>query len=1128
MANAYELFGVLGGTAAPFQKMLRDSDAQLKNFDKQVEASNRRREQFAQRSALQQQRIDAQTSQARERIAAQTSQVQMRLAQQSNAVRERLSQQASQFQARSEQTVQKAVQQAELAKQRIAAQTTAQRERLAQQTSQFEIRMANQTAKAQEAAQRKAEAAFIKSNQSNSSFTQKLGLTVAAANLAGQAISILASSLHEAGSAVLSYSANLEQTKVGFATLLGSTEAATKHLKDLQVFAASTPFEFAGLAEASRRFQGVGVEAAKVIPLMRDIGNAASAAGASSEQLDRITLAFSQIIAKGKLSAEEVNQLAESGIPAWKLLSDTLGKSKEEVIKLAEQGKISSDVFLAAFQQFSQANFGDAMQKQSRTFNGAISNIKDSLMIAANTAFQPLYDRISNLAVRFADDIQKQGNDFNAVGNVIANYIGEGLALGLEAVVGALGKRIGQRIGEIWSGDLVDPITKNLFSGFTKGLTDAIGLTEKAGKVITGFAETRKIDGLNYSLDATTNTIKQIADVTESVPSLAEQLKAAKAKADTEALNNIIKGLGEKIAAFGDNSEATATQQKLLNAGITDFNSKLAQSAISLAKQLDRMTEVKRQTDVLTNVTTDLATQIAYFGDSSEVAAVKQNLLSQRIFDFNSKLAQSAINLAKQLDAMKLAAKVQDEYKDKLKSLSDELSSLRQNAIFEMRFPKATELDKFEEWVRRNTSNFAALRGEINATRSALEMKLLFEDADKLIEKTKELRKLFSEEKTSMVAKHVGDRWGLVEQIKLFGVTDTLQQQQIKNTLEMQRYEIELRNAEKSFGEKRIQELLKIKAVEQARNLELFKTVTLQEKLASITDLISSQGIKIGSLGTVKTELETITQLFADAANFEGINNYAKSLGVTVEQLKNAAIESVKLKDGLLAVGESAATASGTVMSQFVNRIRENLNVLNEDIRTTAQKMADVFTGVMGEIQGVISTAFQNSDGTIQGFFSSVASGFADMVKKIITEMLALLAVAAVAGIITAISGAGFSSGFNAVMQHGSQSGSIGGGILGTVFGGGGDSGSSHRGVGGSLSSAMRMPALAPAGVGMLPMSPMMSGANYSTNDNRKSNVFNVSLNIHGVTDANSFKQSERQIKASWTREMQKTMLKHG
>jgi tape measure domain-containing protein len=254
---------------------------------------------------------------------------------------------------------------------------------------------------------RKAEAdiarvnAKMKASSGNSVFGSVLG-----ANVATVGITALTAALGTGGRAVLEYSGRLEQLKIGFSTLLGSTQAAETHLKQLEQFAAKTPFEFEQVARASQRFHNMGLETKKVIPLLTSVGDAVAAAGGNAESIDRVTSALAQMTAKSKVSAEEMNQLAEAGVGGWRILEQQLGITKAQAIKLAEQGKISSEVFLDAFQKFSKVNFGGAMEKQSKTFQGAMSTIKDTLLTTAATAFEPLFKKISEITSRISQELQ--------------------------------------------------------------------------------------------------------------------------------------------------------------------------------------------------------------------------------------------------------------------------------------------------------------------------------------------------------------------------------------------------------------------------------------------------------------------------------------------------------------------------------------------------------------------------------------------------------------------------------------------------------------------------------------------------------------------------------------------------
>lgn len=259
------------------------------------------------------------------------------------------------------------------------------------------------------------------------------------------------SEIREAAAAWLDYSSNLENTRIAFTTMLGSAQAAEQHLKELQQFALTTPFQFSELIAASQRMQALGFNAEQVIPVLNDVGNAVAGAGGGSERLDRVVLALSQIQSKGKVMTQELNQLAEAGIPAFRILQETLHKTRSEVNELVEDGKISSKVFLDAFQKFSQQNFGGLMEQQSKTFTGALSNIKDALLQTSATAFEPLYEKLSQLARSFSETATSS-KDFQeklkTVGRVTATIF-DGLVEAVRAIRDAIRIAVASITGQI-------------------------------------------------------------------------------------------------------------------------------------------------------------------------------------------------------------------------------------------------------------------------------------------------------------------------------------------------------------------------------------------------------------------------------------------------------------------------------------------------------------------------------------------------------------------------------------------------------------------------------------------------------------------------------------------------------
>ena len=192
-------------------------------------------------------------------------------------------------------------------------------------------------------------------------------------------VTVLGGALSALGIKAVGMAGDMEQARIGLTTMLGSAEAADKHLRELYDFAAKTPFEINGLIDADRRLMAMGFSAEEVIPTLTAVGDAVAAVGGSAELLDRVTLALGQMRAKGKVSGEEMRQLAEAGIPAWEMLADAIGTSIPEAMKLAEQGAIDATTGIEAILDGMNTRFAGSMEAQSQTIVGMWSNVKDNV-----------------------------------------------------------------------------------------------------------------------------------------------------------------------------------------------------------------------------------------------------------------------------------------------------------------------------------------------------------------------------------------------------------------------------------------------------------------------------------------------------------------------------------------------------------------------------------------------------------------------------------------------------------------------------------------------------------------------------------------------------------------------------
>ena len=424
---------------------------------------------------------------------------------------------------------------------------------------------------------------------------------------------VISKGFNAVSDAAIGFNAHLEQSQVAWSVFLKSGDAANAMLSQLEHFAAGTPFRFQGIEDDARLLMAMGINAKDLIPTLTDIGNAAAATGKGAEGFDQISYAIGQMQSIGKVTARDMMELAMAGIPAWQILADAMGKSTAEVRKLSEAGQITSDVFLNAFHQFVQNNWGDMMQRQSQTFLGALTTIQDNVQIVASTAFKPLFDRIADVARQIeaftqSDTFQSWGAKVAAVVDVVLSSLGTlttGFFDALSSIL-SITMDLGQAIYEALS--WLNPFathSPSLVSQVNDGVNQIVqkyqdlGLiaapVTAAGKAIQSIgADTSKtgIDNLKESV----STLKDRADL------LTSALNAAHQKL-TDLTNTPIQGEGAfSDKAFAIQQQINAKQLQLTNLQLS-HGPEIGRS--QLEKQIQLLELQKQQVDLQSHVQFD-------------------------------------------------------------------------------------------------------------------------------------------------------------------------------------------------------------------------------------------------------------------------------------------------------------------------------------------------------------------------------------------------------------------------------------------------------------------------------------------------------------------------------------------
>ena len=208
-------------------------------------------------------------------------------------------------------------------------------------------------------------------------------LSAIAAVQLGSVFTGMAGGILNMGIASIQAAAQMRQYEIAFQTMLKSTDAGTQMLRDLQQFAAETPFDVPGVVSAGQQLMAFGFKAEEIIPMLTNLGDAASGLGLGTEGVSRLAYALGQMQTSGKLNAQDMMQLTSAGISAWDMLAQAAGKTVAEMKDICSKGAIDSKAAVQTIVAGMNEQFGGMMAKTSDEVAGLLANIEET---AGNTS----------------------------------------------------------------------------------------------------------------------------------------------------------------------------------------------------------------------------------------------------------------------------------------------------------------------------------------------------------------------------------------------------------------------------------------------------------------------------------------------------------------------------------------------------------------------------------------------------------------------------------------------------------------------------------------------------------------------------------------------------------------------
>ena len=428
------------------------------------------------------------------------------------------------------------------------------------------------------------------------------------------------------GTAALRASADLEKLENALAVSIGSTAEASRLMRRFAEDAKAPGVGFEQLTRGVVKLRAVGFETEQARQTLLTFGNALALAGGRATDLDGVQLALGQIISKGKISAEEINQLAERVPQVRTAIESAFGTADSEALQRLGVG-VEEFVAKTTAELAKLPPATAGLQEGFETFGVAVRGAFGELGTTINETFG-----LQEALVSIAEAITKTIRAFSGLPTPIKRF-----TIGIAAAAAALGPLLGVVGGLI----LVRAQLTAWLSAAIGGLKGVAATALTASPAVKGVgvsmvrmgqsAATARVavTALNAAMRAATGLVFALA-VTTAIQALTTYIdRAGKAKQVTESFANVsdavtaatagqVSRVDALVAAYGradatlqDQTEALRGLKEVnadvfgqFTAGVTTYE-RLTAAASSFTAELERQAKVSAISDEVSRLFTE-------------------------------------------------------------------------------------------------------------------------------------------------------------------------------------------------------------------------------------------------------------------------------------------------------------------------------------------------------------------------------------------------------------------------------------------------------------------------------------------------------------------------------------------
>lgn len=214
---------------------------------------------------------------------------------------------------------------------------------------------------------------------------------------------------------IVSTTAKFEDLETALSSTFGTAEKGAQAFAAIQALSTKTQFGIEDLSNTFIKLSGAGIQPTE--DLLRTFTDTAAVTTDQIGSLNAITDLFSRTTAGG-LGLEELNRLADRGVPVFDILNEKLGLSRLEISKFGQSAEGARKI-LDALTEGLDERFGGATAARLGNLSTLMSNFSIALKNAAGEIGSTMGPALKDLIQNVTDLITGNNNLAQNIGQVL-------------------------------------------------------------------------------------------------------------------------------------------------------------------------------------------------------------------------------------------------------------------------------------------------------------------------------------------------------------------------------------------------------------------------------------------------------------------------------------------------------------------------------------------------------------------------------------------------------------------------------------------------------------------------------------------------------------------------------------